>query len=236
MIHSRLVEHLKKQHWTGALIELVIVILGVFIGLQANNWNTQRHDAVVTAQYLRDFDASLGRTETWLKGRIDFYNELKKNGVIALSLINKQTLTAHEKATLYDALRKMQFIFPIDPENLDNYVDKVDQGSIQLNNHHLKQAIAEFGNTWSAGKAITSQMNQRLNSYLSITDHYNAVGPALPDGRPTGLFDRADARKDPSFRIALAGELNIVRYRTGNFEFLLGKVIALRKRLKQASK
>lgn len=39
MIASRLLQHLKQQHWTGALIELVIVILGVFIGLQTNNWN-----------------------------------------------------------------------------------------------------------------------------------------------------------------------------------------------------
>jgi hypothetical protein len=42
MILSRAVEHLKQQHWTGVFIELVIVVLGVFIGLQANNWNEAR--------------------------------------------------------------------------------------------------------------------------------------------------------------------------------------------------
>jgi len=42
MILRRIAGHLKQQHWTGAFIELAIVILGVFIGLQANNWNQAR--------------------------------------------------------------------------------------------------------------------------------------------------------------------------------------------------
>lgn len=52
MILSRLVAHLKQQHWTGVLIELVIVVLGVFIGLQVNNWNDDRRDRVLERQYL----------------------------------------------------------------------------------------------------------------------------------------------------------------------------------------
>jgi hypothetical protein len=42
MILSRFLAHLKQQHWTGAFIELVIVVLGVFIGLQVQDWNTVR--------------------------------------------------------------------------------------------------------------------------------------------------------------------------------------------------
>ena len=38
-------EQMKKHHWGGVLIELVIVIVGVFIGLQVNNWNQARSDA-----------------------------------------------------------------------------------------------------------------------------------------------------------------------------------------------
>ena len=44
MIHSRFIEHLRKQHWTGVFIELAIVVLGVFIGIQASNWNAAQAD------------------------------------------------------------------------------------------------------------------------------------------------------------------------------------------------
>lgn len=63
MILSRMIAHVKKQQWTGAFIELAIVILGVFIGLQVNNWNTARHDRALETQYLKrlrdDFKVSI---------------------------------------------------------------------------------------------------------------------------------------------------------------------------------
>ena len=48
----RIAEHLRQQHWTGAVIELAIVVLGVFIGLQVSNWNEARRDQVLARQYL----------------------------------------------------------------------------------------------------------------------------------------------------------------------------------------
>lgn len=42
MILRRLAQSLKQQHWAGITIELVIVVLGVFIGLQVDNWNQAR--------------------------------------------------------------------------------------------------------------------------------------------------------------------------------------------------
>ena len=43
---------LRQQHWTGVFIELVIVVLGVFIGLQVSNWNEARRDRAMERQYL----------------------------------------------------------------------------------------------------------------------------------------------------------------------------------------
>jgi hypothetical protein len=48
----RFAEHLRQQHWTAAVIELLIVVLGVFIGLQVSNWNEQRRDHALERQYL----------------------------------------------------------------------------------------------------------------------------------------------------------------------------------------
>ncbi|HKI74003.1 MAG TPA: hypothetical protein VJ998_05145 [Pseudomonadales bacterium] len=53
MILSRALEHLKQQHWTGVFIELVIVVLGVFIGLQVDNWNQARHERALEREYLQ---------------------------------------------------------------------------------------------------------------------------------------------------------------------------------------
>lgn len=59
MILRRLVQDLKEQHWTGVLIELAIVVLGVFIGLQVDNWNQGRRDHERERAYLGRIAAEL---------------------------------------------------------------------------------------------------------------------------------------------------------------------------------
>lgn len=59
MMISRFIGHLRKQQWTGALIELVIVIVGIFVGLQVNNWNTVRHQHQAAYELLGELRANI---------------------------------------------------------------------------------------------------------------------------------------------------------------------------------
>lgn len=66
MIKRRLGERLKQQDWVGVTIELALVMVGVFLGIQVANWNDQRREralerAYVTriAQDVRSDDADL---------------------------------------------------------------------------------------------------------------------------------------------------------------------------------
>lgn len=42
MILRRLVENLNQQNWTAIAIEFVLLVLGVFLGIQVSNWNAER--------------------------------------------------------------------------------------------------------------------------------------------------------------------------------------------------
>jgi hypothetical protein len=52
MFVRRLTTSLKEQHWMTIVIELVIVIVGVFIGTQVANWNQARAERRETAKLL----------------------------------------------------------------------------------------------------------------------------------------------------------------------------------------
>jgi hypothetical protein len=73
MISRRVAEHLKQQHWTAVAIDLVIVVLGVFIGLQVNNWNETRNERARERTYLErllvDFDANVKTLQAYVDGR-----------------------------------------------------------------------------------------------------------------------------------------------------------------------
>ena len=52
MILSRVIEHVKQQHWTAIFIDFLIVVVGVFIGMQVTNWNEVRTERSLEAGYL----------------------------------------------------------------------------------------------------------------------------------------------------------------------------------------
>lgn len=57
MMLQRVISHLRKQEWTLIAIDFLIVVLGVFIGMQVQDWNADRQaraKAEVFAARLRD--------------------------------------------------------------------------------------------------------------------------------------------------------------------------------------
>lgn len=59
MILRRVIEHVKTQHWTAIWIDLLIVILGVFIGIQVSNWNEDRANRNAETRHLEEIAEDL---------------------------------------------------------------------------------------------------------------------------------------------------------------------------------
>lgn len=80
MLLRRVIEHVRRQEWTAVAIDFVIVVVGVFIGIQAANWNEARADAALARDYLeriqRDLDADISRYEN----RIRFWSTVSRYG------------------------------------------------------------------------------------------------------------------------------------------------------------
>lgn len=75
MILRRVIEHLKKQQWTAVFIELAIVIVGVFIGLQVNDWKDARRDRAREIIYLESIATELDESIVSIQQSIGYSNE-----------------------------------------------------------------------------------------------------------------------------------------------------------------
>jgi hypothetical protein len=75
MILRRIIAHFRKQEWTAIAIDFVIVVFGVFIGIQVANWNDERADRDRARAYLEriheDLEADLANYEN----RLAFWGE-----------------------------------------------------------------------------------------------------------------------------------------------------------------
>lgn len=52
MLLRRVIEHVKTQNWTAVGIDFVIVVVGVFIGIQVSNWNAARGERAAETRAL----------------------------------------------------------------------------------------------------------------------------------------------------------------------------------------
>ena len=52
MMLRRLVQALKEQNWTAIFIEFVLLVVGVFLGIQVANWNSTRIERAQETMYL----------------------------------------------------------------------------------------------------------------------------------------------------------------------------------------
>ncbi len=63
MLLRRITEHIKAQNWFAVGVDFLIVVIGVFIGIQVSNWNEAREDKNRAHAYLErisnDLDADL---------------------------------------------------------------------------------------------------------------------------------------------------------------------------------
>lgn len=109
MILRRVIEHVRKQEWTAIAIDFVIVVVGVFIGIQVANWNQQHaidRQAEIFTERLR---ADL-RVEAWnYDYMIQYFADVQANAERTLAVLegrgqatNEQLLISAYRATQYN--------------------------------------------------------------------------------------------------------------------------------------
>jgi len=107
MILRRIREHVEKHNWFAVAIDLVIVIVGVFLGMQVNNWNEARAERAAAADYRRDIVADLKANELDLSSRNAYYRAVRSHAVATLEAVEMPARPRDERF-LIDAYQASQ--------------------------------------------------------------------------------------------------------------------------------
>jgi hypothetical protein len=71
MILRSVMKHVRDQNWFAVFLDFLIVVVGVFIGIQVANWNEERREAALGMAYLEWLGDDLVAMETHLEDRIE---------------------------------------------------------------------------------------------------------------------------------------------------------------------
>ncbi len=108
MILRRITEHVKAQNWFAVGIDFIIVVVGVFIGIQVSNWNESRALNNQSSLFSERLVADL-KEEAWnFDFMIEYYDDVLKHAEIALSILEGRQ-TASDEALLVSAFRATQY-------------------------------------------------------------------------------------------------------------------------------
>ena len=108
MILRRFGANLRRQDWTAVVVELAVVVLGVFIGLQASNWNEERETDAKAAHFADSLKADM-REEDWgYQLLIAYYGEVLANAERAVNALDG-TVPLADEALLISAYRATQY-------------------------------------------------------------------------------------------------------------------------------
>ena len=87
MVIRRIRQHVETHNWFAVTIDLAIVIVGVFLGAQANNWNERRIEHAQSVSYRSrlseelDFNARQSATQT------SYYEQVRNHALATIAAL-----------------------------------------------------------------------------------------------------------------------------------------------------
>lgn len=81
MILRRIREHFTSHNWFAVWIDLLIVVLGVFLGTQVSNWNDARADRGIVVGHLSEISGDL-------RSHLELHDQLYNSAVARISAVD----------------------------------------------------------------------------------------------------------------------------------------------------
>ena len=89
MLLRRVIDHVKAQNWTAVGIDFVIVVVGVFMGIQLGNWNEARHNEREAREYIDRIQEDLLANQQDMTMRSEYFASIKEHALAALKARDK---------------------------------------------------------------------------------------------------------------------------------------------------
>ena len=235
MIIRSLVEAMREQNWSSAALELLVVVLGVFLGLQVDAWNQARNDRADEAAYLERLHADTTFNLAQVKEKAQSYHDRASSLARIVEKLRAEEVNEIEIYDLTDA-----FCYWYVPEAVrlqsSTYDEMISTGGLELirdrsilqnlqlslaENDRLKEEAPKlFAVQMDLAKSLRKFTEWRFDAPIQIIDE-QADGVSMRAGC---VVDRVALTADPDISSILV-QLNRSQTILGNQ--LLGEQRAL---------
>ena len=93
MLLRRITQHVKEQNWFAVGIDLVVVVVGIFLGIQVANWNEGRLAQEESSTYIERVRQDLDENYRDIMQRKRYFEQVQQHAIAALSTLNDPDAT-----------------------------------------------------------------------------------------------------------------------------------------------
>ncbi len=180
MIFRRFSEHTRKQNWFAVGIDLIVVVVGIYIGLQADAWMSAKQDHDLEIEYLErlisDMEESIEAQEdnirTFDKGAIaiDYIAGLQRSG----------TKDGIDEERLILGLNDIGWVAP-PPTNMITIRELQSTGNLSLiRDVSIRKAIGEFERSYASATFSASQNLAFMAASVPEVMTWSFMEPRVP--------------------------------------------------------
>ena len=210
MITRRITQEFAKQNWSAALVELLIVVIGIFLGLQVSSWYEGQVEADLETAILDrlkvEFEDISGEIDEAIKSHQTIIDGLDK----LREALDSGTISEGNKATVLYSLRNVLNVDTGGGESA-TYQEVLASGRLRLlDDNDLISALSEYQERFDNSGRLFSEFRQMQLQYEKdfhqhiYFDRSRRVAPRgfLPPD--VSSFDLEAMRQDSDFRLALS--------------------------------
>jgi len=143
MLLRRLLSHVRGENWFAVVLDLFVVVVGLFLGLQIDNWWQAHKDAKLESTYLVEIREDFELNKSQLQISTAALEKLIRDMIALLeqSALAEPGMTAAELNALFSSIQSMPTFIPISRA----YSNLTGSGDLKLiRSRELKNALADY--------------------------------------------------------------------------------------------
>jgi hypothetical protein len=222
VILRRMINSLRSQNWVGLSLELIVLVAGVFLGLQVDDWNENRKQLIEEQRLVGYLVTDVENTISHLNHVIDIYEYEASSGRRVIELLAGESLANEDiedfETGLYQVGKVLSldvFLVSFQPVNLE-----------QIQNPKLRRILDNYVAEIRVDNGVSRHVRERINGALVLIGSRAYVGPESDVGR-LAVYDFDRLRQDYNFRAAFATSTGMIEEHTERIQDLLARTAEL---------
>ncbi len=186
MILRRVIAHVRAQNWTAVALDFVIVVMGVFIGIQVSNWNAARADAKRADDYLSRLRDDLINDADELEARRNYWLNVSAYGEAAVAYAERGVLADGSKWKTVLAFYQASQLWRFAVSDV-TFLELTSAGELGLiRDERLRAALSKYYNDIDA--------RRRVGVYQFVPPYRDKVRGATPLAVARHILDRCSSQ------------------------------------------